>query len=92
MTPHRLTMKPAFSVQARSVPALGRSGVLLAGILGDQRSDLLVLVRPAGTGGYLSACAFVVEKQQLTMLAAVGNLPPDADPVASLRTAIGPPR
>ena len=62
--------------------------VLLADVDGDQQPEIIVLVRSAGTGGYLSAHAFVFDKQILIFRAAVEGLPPDAEPIATLRDSI----
>jgi hypothetical protein len=62
--------------------------VLLADIDGDRRPEIIVLVRSAGTGGYLSAQAFAFDKQRLIFRAAVEGLPPDAEPIATLRSSI----
>jgi len=58
--------------------------VILADVAGDQRPEIVVIVRSVGTGGYLSAQAFAVDKQ-LVLRAAVESLPADADPLAALR-------
>jgi hypothetical protein len=62
--------------------------VLLADIDGDQRPEIIVLVRSAGTGGYLSAQAFAFDKQRLIFRAEVEGFPPDAEPIAILRNSI----
>lgn len=59
--------------------------VVFADVVGDQRPEIVVIVRSAGTGGYLSAHAFAFDKQRLIFRAATEGLPPDADPIASLR-------
>ena len=61
--------------------------VLLADVAGDRRPEIVVMVRSVGTGGYLSAQAFTVDRQRLLFRAAVDSLPPDADPLAALRKA-----
>jgi hypothetical protein len=58
---------------------------VVADITGDQRPEIVVIVRSAGTGGYLSAHAFAFDRQRLTFHAAVEGLPSDADPIAVLR-------
>jgi hypothetical protein len=59
--------------------------VVVADITGDQRPEIVVIVRSAGTGGYLSAHAFAFDKQRLTFHSAAEGLPSDADPIAVLR-------
>lgn len=61
--------------------------VLLADVAGDRRPEIVVIVRSVGTGSYLSAQAFTVDRQRLLFRAAVDSLPPDADPLAALRKA-----
>jgi hypothetical protein len=61
--------------------------VVLADVAGDQRPEIVVIVRSAGTGGYLSAQAFAVARQRLLFRAAVNSLPADANPLAALRKA-----
>ena len=63
--------------------------VALADVAGDQLPEIVVIVRSTGTGGYLSAHAFAFDKQQLTLGAAVGGLPPSADPIAALQDSSG---
>ena len=46
-----------------------------------------MIARSVGTGGYLSAQAFSVDRQRLVFRAAVESLPADADPLAALRKA-----
>jgi hypothetical protein len=59
--------------------------VVVANVAGDRRPEIVVIVRSAGTGGYLSAQAFTVKKQQLVFQSAVEGLAPDADPIAALK-------
>jgi Periplasmic lysozyme inhibitor of I-type lysozyme len=59
--------------------------VVLADVVDDQLPEIVVIVRSAGTGGYLSAHAFAFDTQRLTFAAVVEGLPPDADPIAALR-------
>jgi hypothetical protein len=63
--------------------------VMLADVDGDQQPEIIVVVRSAGTGAYLSAQAFAFDKQRLIFRAAVEGLPPDAEPVATLRNSTG---
>ncbi len=59
--------------------------VVLSKGVGSQQPEFIVIVRSAGTGGYLSARAFTYGKRRLTLRASVNGLPPDADPLAALR-------
>jgi len=59
--------------------------VILADVDGDRQQEIIVVVRSAGSGSYLSAHAFAVAKDQLRFHAVVDGLPADADPVAALR-------
>jgi len=61
--------------------------VVLADVAGGRQPEIVVIVRSAGTGGYLSAQAFAVDKQRLIFRAGVDSLPADADPLAALRKA-----
>jgi hypothetical protein len=62
--------------------------VVLADVDGDQRPEIIVNVRSAGTGGYLSSHAFAFDKKRLIFCGAVEGLPLQADPVATLRKSI----
>jgi Periplasmic lysozyme inhibitor of I-type lysozyme len=60
--------------------------VMLADVDGDQgQEEIVVIARSAGTGNYLSAQAFAVAGDKLSLRAAVEGLAADADPVAALR-------
>ena len=59
--------------------------VILADVDGDQRQEIVVIVRSVGTGSYLSAHAFAIAKGKLCFRAVVEGLAADADPVAALR-------
>ena len=50
----------------------------------DGRPEVIVVARSAGTGGYLSADAFRLQKDALVLAASKSGLPADADPVAAL--------
>lgn len=52
---------------------------------GDETTDLVVIVRSAGSGGYLSANAFNIGETGLTLIGMVEGLPGNADPVSALR-------
>jgi Periplasmic lysozyme inhibitor of I-type lysozyme len=60
--------------------------VMLADVDGDQRQEIVVIARSAGTGNYLSAQAFATAGDKLSFLVAVEGLAADADPVAALRS------
>ena len=59
--------------------------VMLADIDGDKRADLVVIFRCIGSGQYLSAEAFSVDKNGLHVCATVEDLGSAADPVKALR-------
>ncbi|MFM8939687.1 MAG: PliI family lysozyme inhibitor of I-type lysozyme [Phenylobacterium sp.] len=50
----------------------------------DGRPEVIVVARSAGSGGYLSADAFRLQKDALVLAASKSGLPADADPVAAL--------
>jgi len=58
--------------------------VRLADIDGDKRDEIIVIVRSAGSGGYLSAQALSFSNNRIEARTKVSDLPPDADPVAAL--------
>ena len=62
--------------------------VTLADVDGDRQQDVVVIVRSVGTGGYLSAHAFTIERDKLVLLATEQGLPADADPVVKLRRSV----
>ena len=62
--------------------------VMLADVDDDQQPEIIVLVRSTGTGGYLSAHAFAVDRQRLIFRAEVEGLPSDAEPTVALRNSI----
>jgi len=60
--------------------------VVLEDINGDERPEIIVIVRSVGTGSYLSAHAFSIGKnQQLISGSVVESLQAEADPVAALK-------
>lgn len=59
--------------------------VVLADVDGDGHDEIVVIVRCAGTGSYLSAHAFAIGKKSLVLRSSVADLPPDADPVSALK-------
>lgn len=54
----------------------------------DRKQEIIVIVRSVGTGNYISAHAFSFDKGQLSYLGSVEELPPDADPLKTLRKSI----
>ncbi len=58
--------------------------VRLADLDGKGEQQLVVIIRSAGSGGYLSAQAFKVTDKRVEARSHVENLPGDADPVAAL--------
>lgn len=59
--------------------------IVLADVDASKGPEIIVIVRSAGTGGYLSAHAFAFDEKKLVFSAAIENLPPDSDPVVELR-------
>ena len=51
---------------------------------GDGRAEIIVIIRSAGSGSYLSADAFAYADKSLKLLASVSDLPNDADPIPVL--------
>jgi ecotin len=66
--------------------------ILLADLDNDGRSSLVVTTRSAGSGGYLSADAYTVDKYRFELRASVSGLPANADPVAALKSALLSPK
>ena len=62
--------------------------LILADLAGDNVPEIVVVTRAAGSGGYLFADSYAIRAFRLRSLAAVSWLPPDADPVASLRARL----
>jgi len=61
-------------------------GVELDDINGDKQPEIIVIVRSAGTGGYLSAHAFTFNKgQKLAISSIVEGLQPEANTVSALK-------
>jgi hypothetical protein len=65
--------------------------VILANIAGTGHEDIVVVVRSVGSGSYLSARAFAYDQNNLSLIAQVDDLPPNADPVAALRQSLKTP-
>jgi ecotin len=64
--------------------------VLLADLGRGSEPSLVVVIRSAGSGGYLSADAFAIGQDKLALCATVSGLSAHADPVAALRSAVPP--
>jgi hypothetical protein len=65
--------------------------IRFADLDGDGVPDIIVVIRSAGTGGYLSADAFRFRGRALTLLASVSGLARDADPIPALKTKLASP-
>jgi hypothetical protein len=50
----------------------------------DGKNEIIVVIRSAGSGGYLSADAYRLQKGALVLAASKSGLPANADPVAEL--------
>lgn len=50
----------------------------------DGKNEIIVVVRSAGSGGYLSADAYRLQKGALVLAASKSGLPANTDPVAEL--------
>lgn len=60
--------------------------VVLSDINGDMQLEIIVVVRSAGTGSYLSAHAFTIGGgQKLTLISMVEGLRPESDPVLAFK-------
>ena len=60
--------------------------VVLSDINGDTQPEIIVVVRSAGIGSYLSAHAFMTSNgQKLTLNSIVEGLQSEADPVSALK-------
>lgn len=62
--------------------------VILADIDGDKKEEVVVQIRSAGTGGYLSAQAFGAKDKKLQPKGKVEGLAPEADTVVALRNSL----
>ncbi len=54
----------------------------------DGAPEIIVVIRSAGTGGYLSADAFRFRASALILLASVSGLPRNADPIRALEAEL----
>ena len=76
-----------------------RDGVLVelrfGDLDGDAAPDIVVVIRSAGSGGYISADGFLVRANRLTFAGHVEGVRPPADPLIQLRRLVrgttGPP-
>lgn len=64
--------------------------VMLADVGGTGRPEIVVIVRNAGTGQYLSGHAFAFDEKSVVLRAAVDWLAKDADVVAALKKSMAP--
>lgn len=62
--------------------------VFLADLGMNKQLSLVVAIRSAGSGGYLSADAFTVTKDSVVLRGSVSNLPADTDLVPALKAAL----
>ena len=60
----------------------------LAELGNDDPPSLVVAIRTAGSGGYLSADAFTIGKDTVVLRASVSGLPANADPVVALKSTL----
>ena len=58
--------------------------VRLADLDGDDRDEVVVVIRSVGSGGYLSAQALAIANKKIEVRSSVKGLPNDADPIAAL--------
>jgi len=65
--------------------------VQLADVDGDGRADVVVLMRSAGSGGYLAADAFRYSHRSLELIGSVAGLGKAADVIAALRDQLKSP-
>jgi PliI/PliC-like inhibitor of I-type lysozyme len=72
-----------------------RNGIIEAvrfeSIDGDAEVEIVVVIRSAGSGGYLSADAFRYRAGSLELVASVADLDKAADPIRALRVKFGTP-
>ena len=62
--------------------------IKLLDLNGDKQPEVIVVVESAGSGSYLSAHAFTIDRSGLHQLVSVAGLPPDADAAAALRSRL----
>jgi len=66
--------------------------VFLAELGSDGPPSLVVAIRSAGSGGYLSADAFTIGKNTVVLRASVSGLAANADPVVALKSSLQGPK
>jgi len=66
--------------------------VFLADLGNDGPPSLVVAIRSAGSGGYLSADAFTIGKNTVVLRASVSGVPANADPVVALKSSLQGPK
>ena len=62
--------------------------VFLADLGNDGPPSLVVAIRSAGSGGYMSADAFTIGKNTVVLRASVSGLAANADPVVALKSSL----
>jgi len=62
--------------------------VFLAELGNEGPPSLVVVIRSAGSGGYLSADAFTIGKNEVVLRASVSGLAANADPIAALKSSL----
>lgn len=65
--------------------------VLLPDLDGDDEPEIMVIMRSAGTGGYISADAFRFQGNKMTLLSTVSGLAKGADPGSALKAKLNKP-
>ena len=58
--------------------------VVIQDINGDGAEEIIIIIRSAGTGGYISADAFQYKSKQLKLISNVTELKKDANPIHEL--------
>ncbi|MGZ9213933.1 MAG: PliI family lysozyme inhibitor of I-type lysozyme, partial [Candidatus Binatia bacterium] len=66
--------------------------VFLADLGNGGPPSLIVALRSAGSGGYLSADAFTIGKNTVVLRASVAGLAANADPIAALKSSLQGPQ
>lgn len=59
--------------------------VLFADLDGDGKKDVVVTIRCAGSGNYLSVDGFLIKGEKLTLYRSIASLDKGADPVLALK-------
>jgi hypothetical protein len=62
--------------------------VLFSDVNGDGSPEIVVVIRSAGTGGYLSADALHLHGTTLSLVESVAGLAKDADPIRALEAKV----